>query len=107
MSFRGNFPGEYFQRSNQAVGTEEMERLEFTTLPRLPAILTDAQTGWLLGFTTEGVGTLVREKRLKPLGEAGPDDAKRFATAYILNLATDRQWLDDATNTIYKSRNKK
>lgn len=87
--------------------TWELERLEFLNLPRLPAILTDVQTGWLLGFTTEGVGILAREKLLKPLGGAGPDDSKRFASAYIGQLSRDRGWLDEATDTIYKSRNKK
>lgn len=105
MSFRGNYPGDYFQRSTPLVGTAEIERYEFTTLLRLPATLTDVKTGWLLGIATEGIGILVREKLLKPLGEAGPNDAKRFATSYILNLATDRQWLDEATNTLYKERN--
>jgi len=82
----------------------ETERQDFVCLPRLPAILTDFQTGWLLGFTDEGVGVLVRGGLLVALGGAGPNDAKRFSRAYILNVAQNREWLDAATNAIYQSR---
>jgi len=84
-----------------------LERQEFDNLPRLPAILTDLQTSWRLNCTTEGVGILVREKHLDPLGGAGPDDCKRFATAYIEQLSQNRQWLDKATDILYQSRTKK
>ena len=73
----------------------------------LPAIITDVQTGWLLGFTGEAVGILVREEILKPLGGASTDDSKRFSSAYIGQLSRDRDWLDEATDAIYKSRTKK
>jgi len=53
------------------------------------------------------LGILVREKHLDPLGGAGPDDCKRFATAYIEQFSKNRQWLDQATDAIYKSRTKK
>lgn len=82
----------------------EAERDEFVRLPRLPAILTDVQAGWLLGFTTEAVGVLVGNGLLQPLGQAGKDDSKRFPRVYIERLAGDRDWLDQATNAIYQSR---
>ena len=82
----------------------ETERQDFVCLPRLPAILTDFQTGWLLGFPAEAVGVLVRCGLLVALGGAGPNDAKRFSRAYILNVAQNREWLDAATNAIYQSR---
>jgi hypothetical protein len=53
------------------------------------------------------LGILVREKHLDPLGGAGPDDCKRFATAYVEQFSKNRQWLDQATDAIYKSRTKK
>ena len=36
------------------------------------------------------LGILVREKHLDPLGGAGPDDCKRFATAYIEQFSKNR-----------------
>ena len=90
----------------QPPDTWELERQEFENLPRLPAILTDVQTGWRLNCTAEGIGILVREKHLEALGGAGPDDCKRFAAAYVEQLAQNRQWLDKATDILYQSRNK-
>ena len=43
-------PSNYFQ---QNLATWQMERQEFANLPRLPAILTDVQTGWRLGFSRQ------------------------------------------------------
>jgi hypothetical protein len=103
MKSRTTFIGGSFQ---PVMDTWEVERQEFLNLPRLPAIITDVQTGWLLGFTAEAVGILVRDEFLKPLGGAGPDDSKRFSSAYIGQLSRDRDWLDEATDAIYASRAK-
>ena len=84
----------------------ETERQEFACLPRLPAILTDVQTGWRLNCSTESVGILVREEMLIPLGGAEAGDAKRFAAVHIEQLAQNREWLDKASDVIYKSRGK-
>jgi len=84
----------------------ETERQDFVCLPRLPAILTPVQAGWLLGFTDEAIGILVRDGLLVALGGAKPDDSKRFSSAYILQLSLNREWLDAATNAVYQSRAK-
>ena len=81
--------------------TWELERQEFLNLPRLPAIITDVQTGWILGFTGEAIGILVREKILMPLGGAGREDSKRFSSAYVGQLSRNREWFDQATDTVY------
>jgi hypothetical protein len=84
----------------------ETERTEFASLARLPAILSDVEVGWLLRCTADSIGILVREEMLTPLGGAGPDDTKRFATVYVQTLAQNREWLDAATDVIYQSRGK-
>ena len=106
MSYRGNHHGGVGWKSGNRVNVDQIERVEFTTLPRLPAILTDVQAGWLLGFPVEAIGILVREGLLVALGSAGPDDAKRFAAAHIEKLTADRDWLDRATDAIYQARRK-
>ena len=94
----------FVQPINPPMETWEVERQEFVCLPRLPAILNSVQACWLLGFTEEAISILVRERILEPLGGAGPNDCKRFSSAYILQLALDRKWLEVATNAVYQSR---
>jgi len=69
------------------------------SLPRPPAVLWVEETGWLLGFQTREIHILTRSGHLKPLGKPrrGP---KRFASAYLLTLADDSNWLGRSTDGI-------
>jgi hypothetical protein len=53
---------------------------------------------------------LTRAKLLRPLGDPAPNGHKYFASAEILALAQDRQWLDKATRVVsrhWQERNRK
>jgi hypothetical protein len=72
-------------------------------LPRLPARSDVRQTALLLGFQEYEIPILMRLKLLKPLGSPVQNGRKYFATAEILELAQDRDWLDRATRAVAKS----
>ena len=78
------------------------QRLFLGLLGRPPLRLTVEQTAWVLNCGEQDVRILVQAKLLKLLGSPAPNGQKYFSTADVLALASDRNWLDRATNAIYR-----
>jgi hypothetical protein len=77
---------------------------------RLPARLDVRQAAMLLGFQEYEIPILLRLKLLKPLGTPRQNSHKYFASAEILELTQNRDWLDKATRAVAKcwqERNRK
>jgi hypothetical protein len=70
---------------------------------RLPARLTTAQAGQLLGFLEHEMGVLMRVKLLKPLGNPSANARKYFSTVEVLALTNDSNWLDKATKAVARA----
>lgn len=74
----------------------------------LPARLDVAATAKLLGFAEHDIPVLVASGRLAPLGDPAPNAPKWFCAVEVVQLATDREWLNRATKDISKHwRNKR
>ncbi len=71
-------------------------------LNQLPARLTAEQAAWMINCQPHDVPALVAARLLKPLGNPPPNGIKFFATADILELAKDRNWLVRVSTTIYQ-----
>ena len=71
-----------------------------TLLGQLPARLTAEQAAWVLNCQPHDMPALVNAKLLKPLGNPPPNGIKFFATADLLELAQDRNWLVRISNAI-------
>ena len=69
-------------------------------LGQLPARLTAEQAGWVLNCQPHDIPALVAAKLLKPLGNPSPNTIKFYATADLLELMQDRNWLVRVTSTI-------
>jgi len=67
---------------------------------RLPARLSSAQVGAVLGFSCCDVTVLMSRKLLKPLGRPAQNSTKYFATIEIEALTSDRDWLGRATQLL-------
>jgi|SRR5579863_4614905 len=65
-----------------------------------PARLTVEQVAWLLGCQPHDVPVLVSAKLLKPLGNPPQNGTKFFATADLLELMKERNWLTRVTVAI-------
>ena len=81
---------------------------EVLTAARLPARLDAQQAAKLLGFQEHDLAELNRRGLLKPLGRPSVFCQKWYASAELLRLAADRQWLDKATvavNAKWRSKN--
>jgi len=76
-------------------------------LGQLPARLTAEQAAWVLNCQAHDVPALVAARLLKPLGNPAPNSIKFFATADLLELVKNRNWLIRASNTIYQHWHKK
>jgi hypothetical protein len=76
-------------------------------LGQLPARLTAEQAAWVLNCQPHDVPALMAAKLLKPLGNPPPNGIKFFATADILELTKDRNWLVRMSATIYQHWQKK
>ena len=76
-------------------------------LGQLPARLTAEQAAWVLNCQVHDVPALVAARLLKPLGNPAPNSIKFFATADLLEMVKDRNWLVRASNTIYQYWHKK
>ncbi len=76
-------------------------------LGQLPARLTAEQAAWVLNCQPHDVPALVAAKLLKPLGNPPANGIKFFATADILELTKDRNWLVRATVAINQHWRKK
>jgi hypothetical protein len=73
---------------------------DFRAQPRYPAVVYEDQVGFLLGLTTLEVKILVTRGKIDALGRNRRGTKKRFATAYILELADDLDWLGKAREAI-------
>ncbi len=82
------------------------ECVSFLNLQRKPAVGYDVEAGWLLGFSTEAIGTLVAEGHLPALAALSSGDQKRFSTSRLLKLAKDESWMNEATDIVYRSHRK-
>jgi len=76
-------------------------------LNQLPARLTAEQAAWVLNCQPHDVPVLVAARLLKPLGNPPPNGIKFFATADVLELTKDRNWLVRMSSTIYQHWQKK
>jgi hypothetical protein len=69
-------------------------------LGRLPARLTAEQVAWVINCQPHDIPVLVAARLLKPLGNAPANSVKYFATAELLQLMQDRNWLAKMTNVV-------
>ena len=60
---------------------------------QLPARLTAEEAGWMLNCQPHDVPVLVAARLLKPLGNPAHNSIKYYATADVLELGKDRNWL--------------
>jgi len=65
-----------------------------------PARLNVEQVAWVLGCQAHDVPILVSSRLLKPLGNPSANGTKYFATADLLEIAKDRNWLVKMTTAI-------
>ena len=76
-------------------------------LGQLPARLTAEQAAWVLNCQPHDIPVLISSRLLKPLGNPPPNGIKFFATADLLELLKDRNWLVRVTSTINQHWHKK
>ena len=67
-----------------------------------PAVLYTNQVAWLLGFRSHDISILAGANILKPLGDPARNAPKRFATAAILRLRDNEEWLNKAVKVLAK-----
>jgi hypothetical protein len=67
---------------------------------KIPARIDAAQTCKLLGMAEHDIPILVGARLLKTLGEPAPNATKWFSAMEIILLASDREWLDNATKKL-------
>jgi hypothetical protein len=79
---------------------KEVEQIQFLNLRRLPARLSAQQAAWVLGLRPHSIQILVSYRLLKPIGTPARNEAKFFATTYVLRLAEDYGWQDLSTATL-------
>ena len=72
----------------------------FLSLPRYPAYFDLQETCWVLGLKLHEGRILVREKVLDLSGKRQKRKSWKFASAYILELVDDLDWLAQARNTL-------
>jgi hypothetical protein len=68
----------------------------------LPARLGAGDTAKLLGFAEHDIQVLMAVGKLTPLGDPAPNAPKWFAAIEVIQLATDRDWLNKATREVSK-----
>ena len=76
------------------------EEKEFLSLPRYPALIDLQQVCWLLGIKLHQGDILVQKRLLVPVGKRRIRKARLFATAYVLELAGDLEWLAKVKDTV-------
>ncbi|HZR19082.1 MAG TPA: hypothetical protein VFE51_17475 [Verrucomicrobiae bacterium] len=91
------------------------EQRNFLSLPRYPGLILLLEACWLLGLLEHQGKILIAKGHLVPAGKRRrPRKARLFISAYILELASDRDWLNKArdilvshweeTNTLKRAR---
>jgi hypothetical protein len=78
------------------------ERKEFLSVLQLPARVVAEEAAWLLGFAQHDIPVLVIAGLLKPLGHPPASGTKYFATAALLKLRDDLNWLARASDAIVR-----
>jgi hypothetical protein len=78
------------------------ERKEFLSLIRPPARLMAEEAAWELGFAPHDIPVLVNAGLLKPLGKPAASGTKYFATATLVKLRDDVNWLARASDAIVR-----
>jgi hypothetical protein len=79
------------------------ERKEFLSLFRTPpARVVAEEAAWYLGFAPHDIPVLVSAGLLKPLGHPPTSGTKFFATATLLKLRDDINWLSRASDAIVR-----
>ena len=76
------------------------EQRSFLALPRFPALVSLLETCWLLGLAEHQGKILVARGMLMPAGKRRRRKGRMFVSAYILELAEDREWLHKAKDTL-------
>lgn len=76
------------------------EQRSFLSLPRFPALISLIEACWLLGLVEHQGKILVGRGMLSPVGKRRRRKGRMFVSAYILELAADRQWLNKAKDTL-------
>jgi hypothetical protein len=79
------------------------ERKEFLSVIRMPpARVAAEEAAWMLGCAPHDIPVLVSAGLLKPLGHPPASGTKYFATATLLKLRDDLNWLSRASDAIVK-----
>lgn len=76
------------------------EQRTFLSLPRYPALISLLETCWLLGLAEHQGKILVSKSMLVPAGKRRHRKGRLFVSAYVLELAADRDWLNKAKDTL-------
>jgi hypothetical protein len=77
------------------------EQRQFLSLPRYPGLISLLEACWLLSLVEHQGKILVRKGLLVPAGKRRrPRKARMFISAYILELALDRDWLNKARDIL-------
>ena len=76
------------------------EERAFLSLPRYPAYICLLEVCWLLGLKLHQGKILVARGLMKPAGKRRRRKGWLFVTAYILELADDREWLDKSRDAL-------
>jgi|SRR6266702_755486 len=69
------------------------EQRNFLSLPRYPALISLTEACWLPGLAEHQGKILVARGMLLPAGKRRRRKGRLFVSAYILELAADREWL--------------
>ena len=90
--------------SSSKAEKEKQERLlhreRFLNLRHFPARMLQEEVAELFRMSTHDIPILVAHGLLKPLGNPVQSSVKYFATAVLMELAVNVEWLDKATATI-------
>lgn len=76
------------------------DQRNFLSLPRFPALISLLEACWLLGLALHQRKILMARGMLVPAGKRRRRKGRMFVSAYILELAEDRDWLDKAKDTL-------
>jgi hypothetical protein len=79
---------------------KEVQHLFLALVGQPPARLNVEQVAWLLGCQLHDVPVLISAKLLKPLGNPPQNGVKFFATAELVELMKERNWLARVTVAI-------
>jgi hypothetical protein len=85
------------------------DRRQFLTLTILPAILSQEETAWYLGFRRHNITRLVEAGIISPLGHPKPNSIKFFALADLERVRTDPKKLSRAVDSVqsgWKAKNR-